>query len=1040
MIAAIIRWSIRNRLLVIVAAIALSWAGWRAMLATPLDAIPDLSDVQVIVKTSYPGQAANLVEDQITYPLANQLLAVPGATQVRGYSFFGDSYLYVIFADGTDPYWARSRVLEILNQAQAQLPEGITPSLGPDASGVGWIYEYALVDRSGQHHLGELTSLQNWSIKQALQGLPGVAEVATVGGMVQAYQVVIDPQKLRQYGIPLSQVKQLLATSNQDVGGGIVEMAEAEYMVRASGYISSLEQLRELPLPVNSAQGTALTLADIATVRRGPLSRRGMAELNGEGEVVGGIVVMRYGANALNTIQALKTQLQHIQQSLPAGVELVTTYDRSQLIQSAVDNLQQKIIEEMALVALVCVLFLWHARSALVAIITLPLAVLTAFIVMRWLGVSANIMSLGGIAIALGTLVDAAIVLIENAHKHLLRYQQQQQRVARGAERWRLITQASIEVGPAVCLSLLIITISFLPVFALQAQEGRLFTPLAYTKSFAMAAAALFAVTLIPVLMGLVVRGRVADEQRNWLVRGLTALYRPLLQAALSWPKTTLLLALLISASAYWPWQHLDTEFMPPMVEGDLLYMPTTLPGVSPQTAVKLLQKSDQLIKQVAEVKTVFGKVGRADTATDPAPLTMLETTIQLRPKDEWRAGIELADIIAELDAKVQIPGIRNAWVQPIKTRIDMLSTGVKSSLAIKLSGDSLAQLQQVATQFEQHLQGYPETASVYAERATMGRYLDITPDLNKAAQYGLDQSQIQQAVRWAIGGETVTTTVEGRERYPIIMRYPRQLRDHLASLRQLPIVSQNGQWVMLGDIADIAVNSGATLIKSENAQPVTYVYIEPQADMTVAAYQELVQHRLAQIAPSSGVRWQWAGQYQYLQRVSSDLQQLLPLILLSIVMLLYAIFRSLTQSLMVLLSLPLALAGSLWFISLLDFHLSLAVAVGLIALAGIAAEFGVVMMVYLNNAWQETRERNLSGLKAAVMRGAVARLRPKVMTVLTVVLGLLPILIGGATADDVMQRIAAPVVGGMILAPLVSMLVIPVLFYWQQARRLRHR
>lgn len=1037
MLTNIILWSLRNRLLVLLAAALAAWLGWRAMVNTPVDAIPDLSDVQVIIKTSYPGQAPEIVEQQVTWPLANVMLSVPGATDVRGYSFFGDSYLYVLFADGTDLYWARSRVLEYLNQARERLPEGVNPSLGPDASGVGWIYQYALVDRSGQHDLGQLTSLQNWFLKQELQSVQGVAEVATVGGMVQAYQVVVEPQRLQAYGLTLEVIEQTIRSANNEVGGGIISMAEAEYMVRGSGYLQSLDDLRRLPLPVQSAAGEVITLADVATVRRGPESRRGIAELNGEGEVVGGIVVMRHGENARATISAVQAKLAQLRPGLPDGVELVTTYDRSGLIDRAVDNLRQKLLEEMAFVALITLLFLLHLRSTLVAVITLPLAVLMSFMVMRWLGINANIMSLGGIAIAIGALVDAAIVMVENAHKQLERYRQEQGHEPRAAAHWQLIAKASSEVGPALFLSLLIITISFMPVFALEAQEGRLFAPLAYTKTFAMAAAALLAITLVPVLMGYFVRGRIPSEQRNPLTRALIALYQPLLNSVLNWPKITIIIALIVSASAYYPWSKMGQEFMPSMHEGDLLYMPTALPGLSPQTASTLLQQTDRLIKQVAEVERVFGKAGRADSATDPAPLTMFETTIMLKPEAQWRPGIGIDDIIAELDALVQVPGLTNAWVQPIKTRIDMLSTGLKTPLGLKIAGPDLGQIQQLGLQLETLLAEVPGVRSVVAERAASGRYITITPLLHEAARYGVSQAELQRVIQYAIGGAQVTESVEGRERYPITLRYPRHYRDHLEHLKQLPVVSRAGAWLTLEQLAVISVVEGADMIRSENARMTGWVFIDVDRDAALGEVISAAQAALREVTLPPRYSLSWSGQYESLQRVQAKLQELIPVMLVIILMLLYLTFRSLKQALLIMLTLPLALTGSLWLVWYLGFNLSVAVWVGMIALAGVAAEFGVVMLLYLNQAWQQQSERNLLTLKQAVIDGAVMRVRPKAMTVLTIIAGLLPIMLTQGTGSEVMQRIAAPMIGGMIAAPLLSLLVLPAAYYLYWQRRL---
>ncbi|MGQ4276602.1 efflux RND transporter permease subunit [Pseudidiomarina sp. E22-M8] len=1037
MLTNVIDWSLRNRILVLIAALLAAWFGWRAMISTPLDAIPDLSDVQVIVKTPYPGQAPQLVEEQVTWPLANLMLAVPGSTQVRGYSFFGDSYLYILFEEGTDIYWARSRVLEYLNQASERLPTGVTPRLGPDASGVGWVFQYALVDRSGEHHLGELTSLQDWFLKQELQSVEGVSEVATVGGMVQAYQVVVEPRRLQTYGLTLEQIQATIVAANQEVGGGIVEMAEAEYMVRGTGYIQSLEDLRTLPLPVQSAAGTNITLADVATVRRGPESRRGIAELNGEGEVVGGIVVMRHGENALATIDRVRDKLKSLQQGLPPGVEIVPTYDRSDLIHRAVDNLTTKLIEEMGFVALITILFLLHIRSAMVAIITLPLAVLMSFIVMRSLGINANIMSLGGIAIAIGALVDAAIVMVENAHKHLEHYRDKHGEEPKGVAHWQLIRNATVEVGPALFLSLLIITLSFVPVFSLEAQEGRLFAPLAYTKTFAMAAAALLAITLVPVLMGYFVRGKIISEQRNPLTRGLIWVYRPLLHGVLAWPKLTVVIAVMVAVSGYYPLTKMGSEFMPTMQEGDLLYMPTTLPGISPGAVGELLQRTDRLIKQVPEVERVFGKTGRADTATDPAPLTMLETTIQLKPESEWREGMTLQKIIAQLDATVRVPGITNAWVQPIKTRIDMLSTGLKTPLGLKIAGPELAAIQQIGSELEERLNNVPGVASVFAERPASGRYLEIRPRLDEAARYGINQAAIQRAIKFAIGGAQIAETVEGTERYPITLRYPRELRDHVEQLKQLPIASASGTWVTLEQVADIEVTVGPAMIRSENARPTGWVFIDVDANVAVGDVIAAAEPLLADYELPPRYSLSWSGQYESMQRVEAKLTQVVPVTLAVILILLYFTFRSFKQAALIMATLPLALTGSLWFIWWLDYNLSIAVMVGMIALAGVAAEFGVVMLLYLNNAWKDRKQRTRATLYDAIEEGAVLRVRPKAMTVITIIAGLLPIMLTQGTGSEVMQRIAAPMIGGMILAPLLSLLLLPAVYLLWHRRHL---
>lgn len=1028
MLTRIIQASLRNPLLVLLLFASLSYLAWQSLQQTKLDAIPDLSDVQVIVKTNYPGQAPAVVEEQVTYPLSSVMLSVPNTKSVRGFSFFGDSYVYVIFEEGIDPYWARSRVIEYLDQAKSQLPADVQPSLGPDATGVGWIYQYALVDKSGEHNLGELTRLQNWFLQQELQSVEGVAEVARVGGMVETYQVVVEPSKLHQYELTLTDIERAIQQANAEVGGSVVEMAEAEYMVRGLGYIQSIEDLRELPLMKRSENDGVLLLEDVADVRLGPQVRRGVADLDGEGEVVGGIVVMRYGANALQTIDNVKAKLDELKQGLPEDVELVTTYDRSQLIQASVDNLTSKLIEEMALVAIVCVLFLWHARSALVAVISLPLSVLLAIWIMNGLGISANIMSLGGIAIAIGALVDAAIVMIENAHKHLYSYQEQHKESAKGAQRWRLITDACSEVGPSLFFSLLVITVSFIPVFALQGQQGRLFEPLAYTKTLAMGAASVLAVTLIPVLIALLVRGKIPSENANPLTRGLIWLYRPFLNFTLRWPKLLIILCVAVTATAWYPWQKLDYELMPPLYEGDLMYMPTTLPGISVNEAGELLQQTDELIAQHPQVERVFGKIGRADTATDPAPLTMIETSITLTPESEWPESKTVDDIIAELDDAVQIPGLTNAWVMPIRTRIEMLATGVKTPLAIKVSGAEFSEIQTLATDIEKRLSTREETASVIAERAADGRYIEVTPKLREAARFGLTQADIQKHLTQAIGGANIATSVQGNERFPINLRYPRDARDHIDKLRELPIRG-DGRWLTLADVATVELSSGPAVLKSENARLSSWVFIEPAAGVTVSEYIAAVSDELSQLKMPTGYNWSWTGQYQAMQQVEADLKEIIPLTLALILILLYLTFHSMSQALLVIATLPLALTGSLWLLYWLDYNLSLAVIVGMIALAGVAAEFGVVMLLYLNNAWKGVGEKR-EQLESAIVEGAVLRVRPKAMTVATIVIGLLPIMLGSGIGNEVMQRIAAPMVGGMILAPLVSMLLIPAVFY----------
>ena len=1112
--SAVILWSIKNRFLVLIAAVLLTGWGIVAVKQTPLDAIPDLSDVQVIVKTSFPGQSPRVVEEQVTYPITTTMLSVPGAKAVRGYSFFGDSYVYVIFDDGTDLYWARSRVLEYLNQAAAQLPDGVQPRIGPDATGVGWVYSYALVDRTGRHDLAQLTSLQNWFLKFELSSVPGVSEVATVGGMVRQYQIVVDPEKLRAYGIPLARVSEAVRNANREVGGSVLELAEAEYMVRTRGYLTSIEDIELIPLQVTPT-GTPVLLRDLARVQIGPEMRRVVADLDGEGEITGGIVVMRYGENALATIAAVKRRIDELRASLPDGVEIVETYDRSELILSAVDNLRTKLIEEFIVVALVCFLFLFHMRSALVAVVSLPLGVLAAFIVMHWQGINANIMSLGGIAIAIGAMVDAAIVMIENAHKHLERFEAQHGHRPVGDAHWTVIGQAAAEVGPALFFSLLIITLSFLPVFTLQAQEGRLFAPLAYTKTYAMAAAAGLAVTLVPVLMGYLVRGRIPSETNNPLSRLLIWLYRPLLHAVLRLPRTTIVVSLLLVLSLLiplagiggllaplkWPFQAADavttlvgwgeertpaenasgqpaqpgprgaietietwqqdladawrdglrgvpvlqdwykglgSEFMPDLYEGDLMYMPTTLPGISIGKAQELLQQTDRLIKTLPEVERVFGKVGRADTATDPAPLTMIETVIQLKPEDQWRPGMTIDGLIDELDATVDLPGVTNAWVMPIKTRIDMLATGIKTPVGVKIAGPDLEEIERIGQAVERAVTQVEGTASAFSERVAGGRYVEIRPDRLAAARVGLNVSDINQVVAAAIGGINVTRTVEGLERYPVNIRFPRELRDDLQKLRELPIVTPTGAQVPLAQVAEVLITDGAPMLKSENARLNGWTFVDIRGRDLGSWIAEARQVVRDQVALPPGYSIAWSGQYEYMQRANERLTQVVPVTLAIIFLLLYLTFRHAGEALMVMLSLPFALVGGFWLIYLLGYNLSVAVAVGFIALAGVAAEFGVVMLVYLDNALAErSKEGRLNGiadLKAAIEEGAVLRIRPKAMTVATIFAGLLPIMLLGGVGSEVMRRIAAPMVGGMITAPLLSLFVIPAVYLlWRQ-------
>ena len=1042
MIAHLIRWSVNNRALVLLASLFVAaWGVW-AVESTPVDALPDLSDVQVIIRTTYPGQAPQIVENQVTYPLATTMLSVPGAKTVRGISFFGDSFVYVLFDDGTDLYWARSRVLEYLNQVQSRLPATAKTSLGPDATGVGWIFEYALIDRTGGHDLSQLRALQDWFLKYELKTLPNVAEVASVGGMVKQYQVVLDPAKLIAFGIPHETIITAIQKANQEAGGSVLELAETEYMVRASGYLKSLDDFRAIPLGV-SATGIPIRLGDVATMQLGPEMRRGVAELNGEGEVAGGVVIMRTGKNARSTIQAVQAKLADLQHSLPPGVEIVTTYDRSQLIDRAVENLTHKLLEEFIVVAVVCAVFLWHLRSALVAIISLPLGVLAAFIIMRYQGVSANIMSLGGVAIAIGAMVDAAVVMIENAHKHVEAWTREHpNQVLSGATHWRVMTDAAVEVGPALFFSLVIITLSFIPVFTLQAQEGRLFSPLALTKTYAMASAAALSITLVPVLMGFWIRGRIPSELSNPLNRALIALYRPLLDRVLRHPKVTLLCAALAFASVAWPLSRLGGEFMPPLNEGDLLYMPSALPGLPASKASELLQITDRMIKTVPEVKTVFGKAGRAETATDPAPLEMFETTIQFRPRSEWRAGMTPDKLLDELDRTVKVPGLTNIWVPPIRNRIDMLATGIKSPVGVKVAGTDLSDIDAVALRIEQVAKQVRGVSSAVAERLTGGRYVDVDINRAVAARYGLNIADIQSIVSSAIGGENVGETVEGLARFPINVRYPRELRDSVENLRQLPILTATKQQITLGTVAQLRLSEGPPMLKTENARPSGWVYIDVRArDLasTVTDLQAAVAHQV-QLKP--GMTVSYSGQFEYLERANERLKIVVPATLVIIFVLLYLTFRRFDEAALIMGTLPFALTGGVWFLYLQGYNLSIATGVGFIALAGVSAEFGVVMLMYLKHAIAARLDAGLTllpdTLDDALREGAVLRVRPKAMTVAVVVAGLLPIFWGSGAGSEIMSRIAAPMVGGMLTAPLLSMFVVPAAYRLMRSRRQR--
>jgi copper/silver efflux system protein len=1030
MIARIIDASIANRLFIVLAAIALTLAGFWAVSTTPVDALPDLSDVQVVVRSNYAGQAPRIVEDQVTYPMATTMLSVPGAKTVRGYSMFGDSYVYIIFEDGTDLYWARSRVLEYLNQVQNRLPEGVTSTLGPDATGVGWIYEYALVDKTGGHDLAGLRSLQDWFLRYELKTIPGIAEVASVGGMVKQYQVVLEPYRMASLGITHDEIVKAIQASNQESGGSIVEMGEAEYMVRSSGYLKTLNDFRAIPLKTATG-GIPVTLGDVASIQVGPELRRGIAELNGEGEVAGGIIVLRQGADARSAIKAVEAKLEDLKKSLPAGVEIVTTYDRSQLIDASVENLTHKLFEEFVVVALICGLFLWHARSALVAIATLPLGVLAAFIVMRFQGVNANIMSLGGIAIAIGAMVDAAVVMIENAHKHLERWEHDNpDAVLSVEERWRVIADASKEVGPALFFSLLIITLSFLPVFTLQAQEGRLFAPLAFTKTYAMAGAAILSVTLVPVLMGWLIRGKIPSEDSNFLNRGLTRIYRPGLDWVMRRPKTTLVVAGVIFLTAAIPFARLGGEFLPPLDEGDLLYMPTALPGLSPGEASALLQRTDRLIKSVPEVETVFGKAGRADTATDPAPLTMFETTIRFKPRDEWREGMTADKLVDELDRAVKVPGLANVWVPPIRNRIDMLATGIKSPIGVKVSGEDLAAIERVALKVENVAKGVPGVSSALAERLSGGRYVDVDIDRAAAARYGLNVADVQQIVSGAIGGANVARTVEGLARYPVNVRYPREIRDSVDELRALPVLTPSGQQVTLGTVARVGVSDGPPMLKSEQGRLTSYIYIDVRGRDLTSVVADLQDAVASGVDLPPGVSLSYAGQFEYLTRAYERLKIVVPATLAIIFLLLYLIFRRWDEALLIMGTLPFALTGGFWLLYLMGYNQSVATAVGFIALAGVSAEFGVVMLIYLKAAL-ERRSGELSEAEVdqAIREGALLRVRPKAMTVAVILAGLFPILIGSGAGSEVMSRIAAPMIGGMITAPLLSMFVLPAAY-----------
>ena len=1036
MIAGIIRWSVANRFFVILATIAVIIAGVFAMRSTAVDALPDLSDVQVIIRTPYPGQAPQIVENQVTYPLTTTMLSVPGAKTVRGYSFFGDSFVYVLFEDGTDLYWARSRVLEYLNQVQGRLPASAKPSLGPDATGVGWVFEYALIDKTGRHDLSQLRSLQDWFLRYELKSLPGVAEVASIGGMVKQYQVILDPVKLASYGVTHQEVVSAIQGSNQESGGSVLELAEAEYMVRANGYLRSLDDFRAIP--VKTSGGLAITLGQVATVQVGPEMRRGIAELNGQGEVAGGVVILRSGDNARETIAAVKQKLSELRKGLPPGVEVVTTYDRSKLIDHAISNLSEKLIEEFVVVALVCALFLWHVRSALVAIVTLPVGILLAFIVMNLQGVNANIMSLGGIAIAIGAMVDAAVVMIENAHKKIEHWEHQHpgDRLE-GSERWSVLTEAAVEVGPALFFSLLIITFSFIPVFTLQGQEGRLFSPLAYTKTYSMAGAAILSVTLVPVLMGYLIRGRIPKEEANPINRFLTGLYQPVLDAAMKHPKATLAIAAVAFATTLWPLSRLGGEFMPHLDEGDLLYMPSALPGLSASKASELLQQTDRMIKSVPEVESVFGKAGRAESATDPAPLEMFETTIRFKPRDQWRPDMTADKLVDELDRVVKVPGLANVWVPPIRNRIDMLATGINSPIGVKVYWANLTELDLIAHQIETVAKTVPGVSSALAERLTGGRYVDVEIDRAAAGRFGLNISDVQSIVSGAIGGENIGETVEGLARYPINVRYPREIRDSLEGLRNLPVLTPSGQQITLGTVARVGITEGPPMLKTENGRPSTWIYVDVRGRDLASVVKDLQAAVSKNVPLASGVSVAYSGQFEYLERAVARLKIVVPATLAIIFLLLYVTFRRFDEAALIMLTLPFALTGGIWTLYVLGFHQSVATGVGFIALAGVSAEFGVIMLIYLKDALKARGPNpTIAEIEAAVREGALLRVRPKAMTVAVILAGLLPILFGHGAGSEVMSRIAAPMIGGMLTAPLLSMLVVPAGYLLLHRRR----
>lgn len=1030
MIKAVIRTSIENRLVILALALMIALAGVWAVKNTPVDAIPDLSDVQVIIKTSYPGQAPQVVEDQVSYPIATAMLSVPGATDVRGFSFFGDSFVYVVFEDGTDLYWARTRVLEYLSQITSRLPDGVTPELGPDATGVGWIYQYALIDRTGGHDLSQLRTIQDWFLKYELQTIDGVSEVATIGGMVKQYQVIVDPNKLRAYNLTLDKIRTSIESANRETGGSVIEMGEAEFMVRSTGYVDEISDIASAPLIVNE-RGAAITLGDIADIRLGPEMRRGVGEFNGEGDAVGGVVIMRFGGNALSTIKAVEQKIEVLKSSLPKGVEIITTYNRAGVIERAIENLQTKLTEEFFVVVLVCAAFLLHLRSSLVIVLSLPLGILAAFIVMKLQGVNANIMSLGGIAIAIGAMVDAAIVMIEAMHRRL-----EDDRLTE-KNRWKIVNECASEVGPALFFSLAIITVSFLPVFVLESQEGRLFKPLAFTKTYAMAAAAILSITLVPVLMGYFVRGKILPERKNPLNRAVIFSYRPFLDATIAWPWATTFMAVILVASMAWPLQRLGTEFMPELNEGDFLYMPTLYPGVSIGKAREVLQQSDRLIATIPEVKTVHGKLGRAITATDPAPLTMIETTIQLHPESEWRNGMTMDKIRDALDRVVQIPGVTNVWIQPIKNRIDMLATGIKTPVGVKITGADLSVIEGIGIEVEKVVANIEGTSSAYAERPVGGRFIEINVDRKAASRYNMSVREIQDVVQTAIGGMQVSESVEGLERFPINLRYPQEWRDSPERLRDLPIITPSGAHIPLSALAEVGIVDGPGMIRSENARRTGFVFIDIAGRDLGGYVNEAIEKVANEVTLPPGYSITWSGQYEYIQRMQERLKLVAPATILIITLMLFMAFSRVAEVAIILAALPVALAGGVWFIWYLSFDISVAVLVGFIALAGVAVETAIVMLLYLNLAWakrqklavEEQRLLTISDVDDAVFEGALLRVRPKVMTVATIFAGLIPIMYGTGTGSEIMQRIAAPMIGGMATATLLTLFVIPAIF-----------